>query len=259
MGIDLDDAGTRGLTVLHRAVLSGHEDIIHILIEAGADVNAISNDFGTPLCLAALKGMVRITSLLLAHRARPSTVTPALGTALHCCVLSLGNYRDTVVRLLDAGASVSAGAILDTRWLQALCGWDGDDRNQIRSCQDLAGCILYDATPALVAARSFQSNLFDLLLPFDLDQNFRIKFLEAEDSGHPLLALPSSRHLQRAESMIPALHTRLHTYLSSCATNGDLSGVELLKTKGASFDTEDRKTIAPSMMAALGEIAPLLV
>jgi hypothetical protein len=71
IGIDLDDTGTRGLTVLHRAVLSGHEDIIHILIEAGADVNAISNDFGTPLCLAALKGMVRIISLLLATRRDP--------------------------------------------------------------------------------------------------------------------------------------------------------------------------------------------
>ena len=56
MGADVDETGASGLTVLHRAVLSSHENVIEILIEAGADVNAMSDDFGTALCLAALRG-----------------------------------------------------------------------------------------------------------------------------------------------------------------------------------------------------------
>jgi ankyrin repeat protein len=57
MGVDLDETGTSDLMFLYLAVLSGHKDVVELLFEAGADVDAMSDYFGTPLCLAALKGM----------------------------------------------------------------------------------------------------------------------------------------------------------------------------------------------------------
>jgi ankyrin repeat protein len=65
MGVDLDETGPSGLTVLHRAVQSGHQNVVDILIGAGADVNAMSEDFGTHLCLAALRGAHDVVALLL--------------------------------------------------------------------------------------------------------------------------------------------------------------------------------------------------
>jgi ankyrin repeat protein len=102
MGVDLDETGSSDLTILHRAVLSG------------ADVNANSDDFGAPLCLAALKGMYGATCLLLRYKARHGTVTKKSGTPLHCCILSGGDHRATLVALINAGARLDTHATIDT-------------------------------------------------------------------------------------------------------------------------------------------------
>ena len=241
MGVDLDETGTSGLTILHRAVLSGHGDVVEILIEAGADVNATSDAYGTPLCLASLKGMTATVILLLKYRARPGAASAMLGTALHCAILSLGDNRDAVTALLNAGSSISAQATLDTRWLQVLCSWDGDDRNPIRPAQEVEGCVFLAATPALLAIRSFQSDLLEILLPFDLDQTFLIGFLSSKGpingkgTTSATAVPPSIRELQRFENTHYRSTSGLlpHTYLSCCARNGDHDGVRLLLARGA--------------------------
>ena len=56
-GADVDFRNSDdGLTALNQAVLSGFDDVVDELISAGADINATSKDFGTPLCLAACCG-----------------------------------------------------------------------------------------------------------------------------------------------------------------------------------------------------------
>ena len=55
LGADLDYFDDDGFTALHHAVLSGFEDVVDILLNAGADVNAATWDYGTPLHLAAMK------------------------------------------------------------------------------------------------------------------------------------------------------------------------------------------------------------
>lgn len=141
MGVDLDETGPGSvdLTALHRAILSGHQDLLQPLIAAGADINAISVDFGTPLCLAALKGMDTAVELLLQSKAKASIVTERMGTALHCWVLSAEAHEKIALALIDAGAKVSTQASIDIRWLNAACVWDGDGRSKIASLAEFDG------------------------------------------------------------------------------------------------------------------------
>jgi ankyrin repeat protein len=54
-----------GLTSLHYAISCGSDDVTRVLIEKGADVNAIADDGTTPLILAAKNDSVFIAKLLL--------------------------------------------------------------------------------------------------------------------------------------------------------------------------------------------------
>lgn len=265
--IDLDETGDSDLTALHRAVLSGHDELLEPLIQAGADVNAISDGFGTPLCLAALKGMHEALCILLKWKAKADTMTRNLGTALHCCTLSVGGRRDTVEALMNAGALLSAQATIDTRWLGSICGWDGDDRNPIpsmeqASLEQLSGNILHNVTPALLAIRTQQGSLLDLLLPFDVDQDFAISFLKGKGNTTTSYADHSIRNIQRRNFGIMSPSSR-HTYLSSCAMACDVFGVRLLLTNGAIVDRDngDGKVTALMIAAAQGsaEIITLLL
>ena len=86
-GVDIDfREKADGPTVLHNAVLSGFEDVVDELIAAGADVNAVCSDYGTPICLAALKARRNIFEVLLSHRAS-STPGKNFGSLAHaaCC------------------------------------------------------------------------------------------------------------------------------------------------------------------------------
>jgi ankyrin repeat protein len=65
-GADVNYKNTSdGLTSLHYAISSGSDDVARLLIEKGADVNALDHDGTTPLILAAKNDSVFIAKLLL--------------------------------------------------------------------------------------------------------------------------------------------------------------------------------------------------
>lgn len=257
-GVDLDDTGDSDLTALHRAVLSSHDELLEPLIQAGADINAVSDDFGTPLCLAALKGMHEAVCILLKWKANAATITRKLGTVLHCCILSVGGRRDTLKLLISAGALVTAQATIDTRWLEVICRWNGDDSSPVSSkeqpsLEQLSGYMLHNVTPALVAIRAQQGQLLDLLLSLDVNQDFAISFLKNKSNTTGSHANSFIRNIRtRNFGIIPP--SSRHTYLSSCAMICDLHGVRLLLAKGAIIDHEigDANVTALMIAAAQG-------
>lgn len=63
-----------GKTALHAAAYQGHEEMVKILIDAGADIEAIGNDNVTPMYLAAQQKHKDLVQLFLRSGAQVETV-----------------------------------------------------------------------------------------------------------------------------------------------------------------------------------------
>lgn len=58
-----------GEMALHIATEQEHQDLVEVLLQAGAHVNVVDRDNRTPLMLAARVGQVSLVSLLLKYGA----------------------------------------------------------------------------------------------------------------------------------------------------------------------------------------------
>ncbi|KAG2180895.1 hypothetical protein INT43_008475 [Umbelopsis isabellina] len=63
----INDRDDQGLTALHYASDGGHLDVIKLLVEKGADVNALTNDHETPLHYACLSERADAAKYLIDH------------------------------------------------------------------------------------------------------------------------------------------------------------------------------------------------
>ncbi|CAH0002529.1 unnamed protein product [Clonostachys byssicola] len=105
-GADINAKGNHG-TALHVAVYRGHDEIVHLLLQAGADADAPYNDGDTPLHVAARRGAGKLVQLLLEHTTNVN-VTNGSGTPLR--VAARRGNGDIVRCLLEHGADVNAAA-----------------------------------------------------------------------------------------------------------------------------------------------------
>ncbi len=92
-------------TLLQVAALEGFVDIVEVLLDNGAEVNAVNCDQDTALHLAAENGHKRVVELLVAAKADISKAGNHGYTTLHKACLS-GN-ADLVSMLMDQGADVN--------------------------------------------------------------------------------------------------------------------------------------------------------
>ncbi len=92
-----------GETALHIAAFEGCEACVQILLDNGADTEAITDEGKTPLMNAAHGGFPRIISYLLAAGSNPKRMDNAGRTALHWAMV--GDHDDVAVLrlLLSAG------------------------------------------------------------------------------------------------------------------------------------------------------------
>ena len=87
------------LTPLHLASRRGHEDVVHLLLEHGADSTAQDEEGWTSLHLASVNGHEKVARLLLEHGADVTAQTKDLETPLH--LASQGGHEDIVRLLLE--------------------------------------------------------------------------------------------------------------------------------------------------------------
>lgn len=99
-GADVNARGDSKVTPLHAAAFSGNAQIAEALLKAHADVNAVGyrhND--TPLHIAALRGHASVVKLLLAHGADASTEDMLHKTPLQ---LAQENQKTNVIAVLSS-------------------------------------------------------------------------------------------------------------------------------------------------------------
>jgi ankyrin repeat protein len=102
-GADINAADEQGNTALHMAVAMASEEVVKLLLNRGASVNAKKGY--TPLHLAAYSGYVEIAKNLLSHKAIINATTLTKATPLYLAVQQ-GQLR-VILLLLENGASVN--------------------------------------------------------------------------------------------------------------------------------------------------------
>jgi uncharacterized protein len=107
VGLSPDVRDETGVPLLVNAIRRGDYDTVELLVEHGADVNAVSEDRGnSPLMEAATRGDLKAVQALVEAGADPDLKTQYGQTAL---MLAIGEGRSKVVEyLLDRGATTDA-------------------------------------------------------------------------------------------------------------------------------------------------------
>lgn len=131
-GADLEIRGQKGWTALHNAASGGekgYREVAEALLRAGAKVNAVSDTMLTALHEASGKSLVDIVRLLVDHQADVNARDKYNNTPLRMCAsnaqtfATLDTFRQTVEILLQAGADINAGTTINTTALHSVVKW----------------------------------------------------------------------------------------------------------------------------------------
>lgn len=87
-------------TPLHYACISGHKEIVNLLIKDGAIVNALDTNGETPLHFATFYGHTEVVEALLDHKASTNVCNKHNLSPLHYA--AAGNYPDIIKKLFVA-------------------------------------------------------------------------------------------------------------------------------------------------------------
>eukprot|EP01088_Endostelium_zonatum_P016532 TRINITY_DN450_c0_g1_i1.p1 TRINITY_DN450_c0_g1~~TRINITY_DN450_c0_g1_i1.p1 ORF type:complete len:463 (-),score=111.91 TRINITY_DN450_c0_g1_i1:43-1431(-) len=129
---DLEIRGQKGWTALHNAASGGEKGYLEVaeaLLAAGASVDALSETMLTPLHEAAGKSLVEIVQLLVNRGANVNARDKFNNTPLRMCAsnaqsfATIETFKGTVEILLKAGAEINAGTTINTTSLHSVVKW----------------------------------------------------------------------------------------------------------------------------------------
>ncbi|KAK6339219.1 hypothetical protein TWF718_008641 [Orbilia javanica] len=103
--VNIDVRDVEGRTAMAHAVSEGHQRILELLIDAGADVNAVDNDAETTLRMAVLGSHLNIADFLVKNGADVNAINNAGEAAIHIAVEK--GYQETIDLLIKNGANVN--------------------------------------------------------------------------------------------------------------------------------------------------------
>ena len=81
--VDVNHADTSGFAALHYAVQQNHPDVMQVLIDAGADIEAMEEKGRSPLHVACLSGSLAVVKMLLKAGAGVCVLSNGGSTCLH--------------------------------------------------------------------------------------------------------------------------------------------------------------------------------
>ncbi|XP_051886501.1 cortactin-binding protein 2 isoform X4 [Pristis pectinata] len=124
-GIDINHPDEEGSTALYSAAKYGYTDCVTLLLNSGAQVDAVGKNLFTPLCAAAAEGHVGCTEMLIANGASINYAAEEDQTPLYLSCIN-GHLECTLI-LLEAGVDYNTMTI---NCLEVLCRHSGLDPNR---------------------------------------------------------------------------------------------------------------------------------
>lgn len=169
-GADIESRNSLGCTPLCLAVLNGHESVIHLLLEAGANIESRTSLSQTPLLLAAKVPFEGIAKILLEKGAR---IEARDSQGLTPLIIAAKNGNRAVVELLlQHGARIEAkGKLRETALLQAI---EGEHEDVVR---------LLVKNQANVKKKGFESRISALDLAREKLTTFTVTIIEKALDG----------------------------------------------------------------------------
>ncbi|CZT15761.1 uncharacterized protein RCC_01595 [Ramularia collo-cygni] len=235
----------RGFSALHHACYGGQEETACSLIDDhGLDVDAVSKNYGTPLCVAAVKGHRQVVAMLIEKGASVRARGGHLGSALHAACHA-GDV-EMVEMLLMGGISLeltctiqwSTGAPLQVVDLNNMQPTDYGTLSAIRIDQ---------CRPVHIAAMNEHSDVLQLLLFNGAEPDAIARgTYSSEESGKSdsfaCTALSFAETVACLSALLDAgadIDHRDHsdaTAMMCAAAGGNLPALKLLIERGAFID-----------------------
>jgi ankyrin repeat protein len=172
-------------TALQAAANFGHEKIVEILIDSGADINCWGGEFGTALIAAAYNGHEETVEILIASGADVECRGGGFGTAL-IAAASRG-YEKTVEILIASGADIECrGGRFGTTLIEAVYNGLGNIVSKLLQAKMSRGTLNYKTNiygnALQVAIATGNEHIVNELLQAGVDRGPAI--LKAAAFGH---------------------------------------------------------------------------
>lgn len=192
-GADPNIRGRHGATPLLYAARAGKAEVVTLLIESGANIDAQEQFwYASPLDSAAILGHFAVVEVLLAAGAEVDIHSP-YGTPLHSAALS--EHDDIAALLLQNGADVNALGYGDSTALHLAAGGCGEEDELIGRTETAELLISHGAqinaiacdgtTPLDVAAQVGDEAMVALLLRHDARSGYEL--LASARSAEPAI------------------------------------------------------------------------
>ncbi len=251
-GANIEAKRDDGFRPLMIAAINGHIEMVRLLLSRGADVQAEWDDGSTSLMASILEGHVEMVKLLLDKKsnieARGNDDTTPLILATH-----IGHIK--VVRLL-LGRKANIEAKRDDGFTPLMVAASEGHAEVVRLLLDRKANIetkLDDASTPLMAAAS-EGHVEAVRLLLDREADIEAK---RDDGFTPLMIAVDRGHVEVVRLLldrkanIEAKNNNDLTPLILAAFKGHVEVVRLLLNKGASIEAEAVDGFRPLMLAAL--------
>ena len=261
--VNIDHTNEGGWTALMLACERGHEDIVHSLLSAGANVNIQDNNGWTALMIASEHNHISIIHMLLQANANPH-LKKSNGSNAVMIASYHGNYE--VVELLiskgvdykyqreDGGnAFMLACQNGHTQIVELLLKEQVDPNAQVKD----------GGNAFMVACQNGHTQIVELLLKEQVDPN-----VQGKDGGNAFMMACLNGHTRIVELLLkeqvdPNVQEKdgWNAFMLACQ-NGHIQIVELLLKKGVDPNVQKNDGYTPLMIASANghyEVAKLLL
>lgn len=263
-GADVNAPDSKGMTALHYAVQTENEAIVQMLVSKGSYLNGRNDNFETPLSVAVAQRNVNIVNILLQKHANVN-ISDAFGnTPLHSAA-TLG-FEEIAKALLDNGKDIDLNAKNVEGYTPLMLAIkNGFEDIALDICAKGADVTIQggDSVPPIVAAvTQGHINLIRQFVKLDvdinaMDGNNNTPLIAAIDAGHEKIAVEL---MEKGASTTVDGHLR--SPLHRAVEKNQKMVVTSLLEHGADMTCQDNHSNTPFIIAVkngFGELVTLLI